>query len=692
MAGGVNIKMGVSGVNEVKRHMKDVQNSAKTLDAALALSEKQFKATGDSETYMSTKTELLNTKIEQQKSIIHDAETALKQMTDNGVDKASKAFQDMQQQLLKAKGELVDAETAMANISESADTASVNAGNMSRELQQIGQGVSYQNITDGLDKITTGLGNIIKKAWQAGEALVTATLGAGSWADELKTTAEQYSTPEWEITPEDLQRMRKTSAIIDTDVESIIASRKKLLKGMGGEDKDVFAFLHDNNIATEGRKAEDVFWDVGEAIMAMTNDADQEAAAQKAFGKSWSDLKPLFNAGRESYEEMNKSWNVVTNDQVDNLGKMDDAYQKMQSEWETFQMQVLEAFSGPMTEALDTISGLLGELNKYLQTPEGKEMLQQMGETISGLITDLTNIDPETVVNGLKSVIDGITGALKWIAEPGNQQLVIGVIKAILAGWAGLKLTGTALRIVETIEGIKNLRGGGGGDTGTGTGGGGGGGGTGAAKWGLFGGLKSTVAANGLSLLTPAGVLAAGVLPAILANNADYAKSEQKQAARLSAAGLLDGTDESFLTRAANALLLKGGANQDFAEIESLLFGLGDRSDLQKMQLHNMLNGKTSGGNYAWDELQKLWGGEEFDMGRMTQLLDVIAEAYRETAETRNGNSGSAKESANTALTKIPAAMTRAMTGWKIVMDGEQVGTLVAPYVNEQIGQGILNQ
>ena len=137
MATGVNVKMGVSGVSEFKRHMKDVQNSAKTLDAALALNEKQFKATGDSETYMATKSELLNTKIEQQKSIISDAENALKAMTDNGVDKASKAYQDMQQQLLKAKGELVDAETAMANISGSADTASVNAGNMSRELQQI---------------------------------------------------------------------------------------------------------------------------------------------------------------------------------------------------------------------------------------------------------------------------------------------------------------------------------------------------------------------------------------------------------------------------------------------------------------------------------------------------------------------------------------------------------------------------
>ena len=678
MAGGVNIKMGVSGVNEVKRHMKDVQNSAKTLDAALALNEKQFKATGDSETYMSTKTELLNTKIEQQKSIIHDAETALKQMTDNGVDKASKAFQDMQQQLIKAKGELVDAETAMANISNSADTASVNAGNMSRELQQIGQGVSYQNITDGLDKITTGLGNIIKKAWQAGEALVTATLGAGSWADELKTTSEQYSTPEWEITPEDLQRMRKTSAIIDTDVESIIASRKKLLKGMGGEDKDVFAFLHDNNIATEGRKAEDVFWDVGEAIMAMTNDADQEAAAQKAFGKSWSDLKPLFNAGRESYEEMNKSWNVVTNDQVDNLGKMDDSYQKMQSEWETFQMQVLEAFSGPMTETLNTISGLLGEVNKYLQTPQGKEMLKQMGDTISGLIKDLTEIDPETVVSGLKSVIDGIKGALEWISNPDNQQLVIGGLKAILAGWAGLKLTGGALTVLKLVEGIKSLKGGGSGGAETAAASGGGSWFTGAFN-NINGKALNLSAAGSVTGLTNAGVVADW-----FTNNTSIGRYLSNRISELF------GGEGHF------------AEEKPFQDIEDNLETFADNWD-PNSENANVL-AKLFGSRDANQDAAERTGTEDWRPSYMQGYgsnyynpnMPIIeaADKMEEAADTLVGNTSgtsSTEDGSGNVLTGIPAVIAAALKGWKIVMNGELVAALVAPQVNALIGEGILN-
>ena len=59
MATGVNVKMGVSGVQQFKNGIKTAQDSVKTLDQALALNEKQFKATGDAEEYMQAKTEVL---------------------------------------------------------------------------------------------------------------------------------------------------------------------------------------------------------------------------------------------------------------------------------------------------------------------------------------------------------------------------------------------------------------------------------------------------------------------------------------------------------------------------------------------------------------------------------------------------------------------------------------------------------
>ena len=677
MAGGVNIKMGVSGVNEVKRHMKDVQNSAKTLDAALALNEKQFKATGDSETYMSTKTELLNTKIEQQKSIIHDAETALKQMTDNGVDKASKAFQDMQQQLLKAKGELVDAETAMANISDSADTASVNAGNMNRELQQIGNGISYQNVTDGLDKITNGLESVIKKAWNAGKALVTATLGAGAWADELSTTAAQYSTPEWVIDPETLQRMQYASEFIDTDVDAIINARKKLNKGLAGEDKDVWAFLHDNNIETEGKSAEQLFWDVGEAIMAMTNDADQELAAQKALGKSWAELKPLFNAGSEAYKAKMEEASVVTNEQVENLTKMDDSLKKAQNEWDVLQKQVLEAFSGPMTQALDAISGVLKEFNEYLQTPEGKEMLAQMGQTVSDLIKDLTEIDPKTVVAGLQGVIDGIKSALEWISNQDNQQLVIGGLKAILAGWAGLKLTGGALTVLKLVEGIKFLKGGGSGGTGAAASGGG--------SW--FTGAFNNINGKALNLSAAGsvtGLTNAGVVADWFTNNTSIGRYLSNRVSELFGGEGHFAEEKPFQDIEDNLETFADNwdPNSENANVLAKLFGRRDANQ----------DAAERTGTEDWRPSYMQGGGGNYYNPNMPII--EAADKMEEAADTLVGNTSgtsSTEDGSGNVLTGIPAVIAAALKGWKIVMNGELVAALVAPQVNALIGEGILN-
>lgn len=645
MAGGVNIKMGVSGVNEVKRHMKDVQNSAKTLDAALALNEKQFKATGDSETYMSTKTELLNTKIEQQKSIIHDAETALKQMTDNGVDKASKAFQDMQQQLLKAKGELVDAETAMANISDSADAASVNAGNMSRELQNIGNGVSYQNVTDSLDKITGGLESVIKKAWNAGKALARATLGAGSWADELSETAEKYSTPEWVIDEETLQRMQYASEFIDTDVESIVAARKKLNKALGGEDEDFWSFMHSNSINTRGVEVEDIFWSVGEAIMAMTDETEQETAAQKAFGKSWADLKPLFNAGSEEYKRRMEEADVLTNEQVDNLGKMDDSYQKMQSEWETFQRTVLEAFSGPMTEAMDTISGLLGELNKYLQTDQGKEMLKQMGDTISSLIEDLVNINPEDVVSGLKSVIDGITDALKWIKE--NSGLVKGALITIGGGFLALKIASAGTTIAKLVNALSGL---------------------GASEAATAG---ATIGSSWASSFASAAIKAVPWLAGLATLLTPSAGSD-----KIGNNDLVD----------ANGNLTEEAKLYGYALDENGEPYLATEPAYLREDRLSTATGDAEGA----DARNRRWIGSIHQLDDLTGAVDKMEQA----AETLTGQSGSgsgAKDENGNVLNGLPAVIANSMRGWKVTMDGEVVGTIVSKYVDERLGGDIVN-
>ena len=450
-SGGVNVKMGVTGVAQFKSSINQAKQNMKTLDAQLALTEKQYKATGDAETYMQQKTEQLQAKLEEQKSVAANAEKALQEMTDRGVDKSSKAFQDMLRTLIQVKGDMLDTENALNGVADSSDAAGDGVSEMNAQLKRVGDGVSWQNVTEGLSTITSGISGVISKAWQMGEALVKATLGAGSWADELLTTAAQY-----EVSPEDLQRWRKTANLIDTDVDTILTARDKLKKNREKGDKEAmgaWAYLGINPADFENQ--EDLFWATGEAIANLGKEEDKISYATKLFGKSWRELLPLFNTGREEYDKTNKSWSIVEQDQLDSLGKMDDAYQKMTDEWETFKMEMLSAFSGPLTEGMETITGLFQELNKYLDTPEGKEMLAQIGETISGLIGDLTNIDPEDVINNLKGIIDGIVNSLKWIDE--HKGDVKTALEVIAGGFALLKVGELALNIGKIVSGFQTL-------------------------------------------------------------------------------------------------------------------------------------------------------------------------------------------------------------------------------------------
>jgi len=450
MANGVNIKMGVSGIAQFKQGINQAKQSVKTLDAQLALSEKQFKATGDSESYMTEKAELLKAKLEAQKTVLKDAEQALDSMAKNGVDRSSKAYQDMYRTMLSAKGEILDTENAMRGVEEAAGEASNETSEMNQQLKRIGDGVNWQNVTEGLGTITDGMKNVMAKAWQMGEAIVKATLGAGSWADEIKTTAAQY-----EITPEALQRMRKTANLIDTDAETILEAQDKLKKNREGQGKEFMGALDALGIDPSGKNDLDLFWEAGDALAKLGRDEDKVTYAQRLFGKSWRELLPLFQTGREEYDRTMESWSVVEDEQLDALGKMDDAYQKMQDEWETFKNELLSAFAGPLTEGMDTITNLFKELNNYLDTPEGQAMLKQIGDTISTLISDLTAIKPEEVVAGFQSVVEKVTGALKWISE--NKDTVVTAVEGFILAWAGLEVAKgvtVALKLVNAVSGL----------------------------------------------------------------------------------------------------------------------------------------------------------------------------------------------------------------------------------------------
>lgn len=451
MASGASVKLGVEGISQFKTNMNQAKQAVKTLDAQLTLTEKQFKQTGDSESYMTEKSELLKAKLEQQKTILANAEKALKDMKDRGIDPASKAYQDMYRQMLNAKGQMIDTENAMNGVATASEEAASGVSEMDKQLSRIGQGINYEQVTTSLNKISEGMEKAMKKAIDLGKAIVKDVLGAGSWADDLNTRAKYYG-----LTPEELQQMEKTAQLIDTPVDAIINAKKRLKKETAGRSQDTMGAFAALGIDPDSAKdAEDLFWKTGQALMKMGNEYDKEAYAQKLFGRSWNELIPLFEAGRKQYEELNESWSVVPQESIDALQEMDDQYQKMEAELDTVKKQLEATLAPAVTQVMGMLTNLMTEFNKFLQTEKGQEMMKALSDAVTSLFSDIANIDPEDVMNTLTGVLNGITEAFRWIEE--HRSAVVGAVEAFIGTWALVKTASGITTVMNLINGIKGM-------------------------------------------------------------------------------------------------------------------------------------------------------------------------------------------------------------------------------------------
>ena len=658
---GIDVKMGVSGLSEFKNNLNAAKNSLKTMDAQLELTEKEFKATGDAEKYMQDKSVELNAKLEMQKATLKNAEGALQEMIKNGVDKGSKAFQDMQREVLNAKSAMLDTKNEIDGLGKEAEDAAEETGKMNTQLENIGKQVSFETVHNGLKRITDGMEKAAKAAYKVGRAVVQEVLGAGSWADDLLTTSSVLG-----VEPEELQRMQKTANLIDTDAETIIKARQKLNKGIGKESKNTLSALEMLGIGSSG-DPEDIFWKAGEAIMNLADETEQEAYANDLFGKSWHDLVPLFTAGREEYEKMNASWKVLSDEQLSSLGKMDDEYQKLKTNIEELKMEALSQFAEPMAKAMETVNEAIGKFSEWIQSDEGKAFAD--------------------------SVIGKVKDALMWLTDPANIDTIKGAAITIGGAWAAMKVGEGVTSLLQLISGLKGLASGAGGAASAA-----------ASAGSTIGTSFATGFVNAFVSAAPAlasmlGITAIAITPALVANAQDEKRWAKQYQERMEAAEQLTGPDKEFMQNSAKAL---NQVHAPTGDALSLLMGMNDRGTIEKAKLLALLAGKTTSyGNNAEMELLRLWesGGEGWDQGRTDALLTTVTDSYTkmsQVADELSGGGEAAKQSSSEMIQaagtlegmpgQVEAAILRGMSNIKIFIDGATAGRVITPYVGTQMG------
>ena len=663
MAGGIDVKMGVSGIAQFKSAMNQAQQSVKTLDAQLKLNEKQYQATGDKETYMANKSKLLQQQISAQNKVVKEGQNALSAMEKQGVNPASQAYQKMQQNVVNAQAALLDMNTSLSTVGQSETETAQKTDQLASSLNGINKKVSFDAVLNGIGKITDGMEAAARKVEAIATDVWNTMVQAARWADDENTLAAMYG-----IDVETLQKMQGAARTIDTSVESIIKSQQKLKNNLvyGGNDfqKAIEAlgvslkaggeWWKDNEGATGAavrermeaamqiRDFEDIFWDIGEALLHYDDAIERDAMANTIFGKSWMDLMPLFKAGRTEYEKTLEDQSIVTEENVNKLNQLDDALQRLDQDYQATKNTILSELAPAFTEVGNTVSGLIRQFNEYLQTEEGQEKLGELSEAVTNLFSGLSDTDFSTALDSAKTILDSITGALDWINR--NHTTVETAIKGIGAAFLGLKAAEVVGTLAQGAAALKNLLGNGGKAAAAGEAAAGG---AAASKPAVLNTAKALAAQALPFVLEDTAVIAVAAAPAVITQNQDYAKAEEQRAERMDIAerNLEQAeNDAAFLLNAASALGLQRDSNGEMirgwlgsirwgdpAAIEQILSGLQDRQNQQLAELYNTINQygpTTSDGNYTWNQLQRYWAGEPMDLSAETALLESIADAY----------------------------------------------------------------
>lgn len=680
---GVNVKMGVTGIAQFKQNISTAKQSLKTLDAQLALNKKQYEATGDAEAYMEEKSQLLKLKLEEQKAVVANTESALKSMADNGVDKSSKSFQEMQRQLLSAKGDLLDTQKEISNISDTSDDAGDNVDEMNRQLREIGKGISFQNVTEGLGKINDSIGQVIRKAGRMGRALLNNVRSSAAWADELKTRSTT-----WGVSTSELQKMDQVADYVETDTDTILAAKDKMVKNVNkGSSETMGAFaainkaINPKDFIHSKEGIEDLFWEAGEYINSLTDEGEKEAYAMSIFGKSWRDLVPLFSTGREEYNRLMEAQHVVSEKQLDSLGEFDDSMQNLTNEWETFRDTIMGTLAEGLNPLLQTLGMFMGKLNEYLASEEGQAMLQKLSELIAGLFESLTKIDPDKVMEGIMGAFKKIEEGLQWISD--NKDNIVEALKVIGVAFAGLKVVEIALGLGKIVGGFKNLLG------------------LGAEKAteqaattaATHGGIITTAKnwMTGASTKATGFMLSQGLLPAVVYDmfmNQTKAGRALRDGGGLS--GMWEGLKEDITDKADeikhnyDTLADNWDPNSPNANVLAKLIGRRDENADAATRLESGANWAPSymGGGMGAIPLEnpasKVENAAEDLMGSNTELAkstDFLSDATN-NLQNLPGD--------------IQSAVYDAISSIKLYIDGQLAGRALSPYVNADLGGTVL--
>lgn len=456
----VGARVVLDGEKEYNQAIQTLNAGSKTLATEMNRLKAEYEGNSKSIEYLTEKGEILNRQLEQQRE--KTAQT--REMYEKASATYAKALANLAEAekqggdaVAEAQEQLRSADLTLQRYAQNLNNAEAaefqlqaaieenNAALQGEDTTMMGLGDTVEQLADKLGisipesakEALNGVegfsaGTVAKMAIAAGAiaAVVKVVQELGRITLEVAAEVDDYLTESaiTGVATETLQAWDYAAPLIDTDAETIKGAMTKITKAMGdakngsGEAAEEFKKLG-VSITRESdgslRDAEEVFYDVIDALGEMEAGTERDAAAMELMGKNAQELNPIINAGTDALrgyaEEAKEVGYILSDEQVAALGAVDDAYQTLQLTIEVLKRQMAADFAPAAQESMELFTDAVRTAGEWL---ERSGLIENLAAIIQSLIDIFrTAGDILAGIPGFDQALSGLKITLGAIAD-----------------------------------------------------------------------------------------------------------------------------------------------------------------------------------------------------------------------------------------------------------------------------------
>lgn len=431
----LEVELNITREAEYKRALEEIRRGTSVLDSEMSMLNEKYALNSNSMEALTAKSDVLQRKLYSQKDEVEKLKEAVAEFTEK-YGEADERTQKFVKKLNYAEAAFYRTENAIEQNRQAMDELNKTGKGAGDAVSELAEKFGI-TLPDGLTNAINGMGSFSAKtvaATSAAAAAVAAlikiekqlmdmTIQSASSADEILTESLIAG-----ISTEKLQQMQYASELIDVSADTIIDAQTKLIRSMddardgSSETAKEFQKLGVSVIdsSEQLRDADTVFYELIDALGEVENSTERDASTMAIFGKSARELNPLIEQGsavlQEYSEEAEKNGYVLRADLLVALGKVDDAYQRLQLSQESVSNQLSAQFAPSAESVLTKFSELVTDAGDSLEKSGIAKNLGIILDSTLTILSPLGELATETIPL-LGAVLKPVAGLIAWIAD-----------------------------------------------------------------------------------------------------------------------------------------------------------------------------------------------------------------------------------------------------------------------------------